>query len=346
MNSLQKALSCLTLATTAIVSSASAAVLTDYPVTIEAESGSEFYLCTQQSWGVSHFDVGSYIKFDNVDITDFEEFKVKAVTGADYNSIIEIRVDSPDGPIIAVSRVAQSPTWWPPTVLEHAGVFFAGSQQGVRDLYLTCVGQGAGNIDMIEFRVRPKVSAEISSVVALDTTYDDTYSIYYDAEGIWETQKVTLGISQTMPIETAPSSFVSTYPNKVSPNKDFWCWVATGGISILEPESLSTQILLMGNGTVKPVYATSATAKVTTVETIGGKIVPGHRFAIQGSYYPISAVAYEGYAFSHWELTYIDNNQSELVILDANAPSTVIKRTCTYWTCSASAELRAIFYQQ
>jgi len=323
--------------------SSNAALVLDYPVTYSAAEADEFYGCTQQSWGVSNFDVGDYIKFSNVNVDDFGEFKLTAVTGTGYNSTVEVRIDSPAGPIIAVAKVATSDTWWP--LQETIGQSFKDTEGGVHDLYVVCSGAAAGNIQQLYFRVWVTHQIEVTSVVDMDTTYYND-SQYYIAEGIWETVKTDRIPAEQVQLNTAEFDMLNTAAARVNPSSPFWAWITTGNAIVYDKTSPTATLHTYGSGTAKAVYAGDHHAKMTVVQTAGGTIVNDSIFAFEDEYYPISAVADDGYAFSHWEITETENHDASLFILDPNAANTAMKMTCNYWTCGATAQLRAIFYQQ
>ena len=117
---------------------------------LEAESG-EIANATKSGKHVGSTKDGSTIKFANLNLADSNKVKVFASAGGDAKgSKVEIRLDSPSGPLVATVDISHTGDW--NKFVENAEKLTPTG--GRHDVYLVLVNPGKGglmNIDWVEF---------------------------------------------------------------------------------------------------------------------------------------------------------------------------------------------------
>jgi len=140
---------------------------------IEAEEFSEMEGIIPTSVGISWFDRGDWIKYQGIDFTagyDILDMNI-ACDNAYAGGDIEIRLDSPAGPIIGVHKVEGTGSWHE---FEVQSSKVSQVVDGIRDLFLVgSVSNGIGNIDWLRFRKLE--STEITDNSSVQLVWSDNF---------------------------------------------------------------------------------------------------------------------------------------------------------------------------
>lgn len=116
--------------------------------TIAWEYGIKTEPCSQGGMNVCEIDDGDFIKVSNVDFGESGSNKFSAcVSSAANGGLIELRLDSPKGPIVGLLSVSCTGSWdsWETVSTEVSGAI------GVHDLYFMFHGGSEGNLFKIDY---------------------------------------------------------------------------------------------------------------------------------------------------------------------------------------------------
>jgi hypothetical protein len=97
-------------------------------------------------WQTRFNGAGSWVRFNEVDFGRGGQKKIEARVKAGSGGDLEIRLDKPDGPLLARVKVGASADW------SAAGVRARKAPSGVHDLFVIQSGTGPVEVDWISFR--------------------------------------------------------------------------------------------------------------------------------------------------------------------------------------------------